>query len=123
MYVCMYVCICVVICTTVVPCLSNGLGKNNKLCPCLSYFPSFLRHLEKLAFFKNGGTNLTPKQSNRMLLVNVSKVQQLSSNFSKSTAVSSRGMQDHFGEKSTNWLANWLSELSTSFPISSGQAQ
>ena len=35
-------------------------------------------------------------------------------------------MQDHFGAKSDNWLAgwltNWLSELSTSFPISSGQA-
>ena len=34
---------------------------------------------------------------------------------------SSQGMQDHSGAKSANWLANYLSELSTSFPISSDQ--
>ena len=33
-------------------------------------------------------------------------------------AVLSQGMQDHLGAKSANWLA----ELSTSFPISSSQA-
>ena len=38
-------------------------------------------------------------------------------------AVSSQGMQNHFGAKSANWLAGWLASftgLSTSFPISSG---
>ena len=34
-----------------------------KLCPCLSYFPGSFGHFEGLAFFLNGGTNLTPKQS------------------------------------------------------------
>ena len=40
-------------------------------------------HFESFAFFENGGTNLTPKQSNTMLLVNFLKVQQLSHYFSK----------------------------------------
>ena len=36
-----------------------------KLCPCLSHFSGFFGHFESLAFFfQNGGTNLTPKQSN-----------------------------------------------------------
>ena len=54
-----------------------------KLCLCLSYFPSFFGHFERLAFFENGGTNLTPKQSNRMFLVNFLKVQQLRVTFCK----------------------------------------
>ena len=36
-------------------------------------------------------------------------------------AVSSQGMQDHLGAKSADWLANWLAELSISFPISPSQ--
>ena len=66
------------ICTSVVPGLSSGLAKNNKiiLCPCLSYFPGLFAHFESLAFFKNGRTNLTPGQSNRIFLVNFSKVLQ-----------------------------------------------
>ena len=61
------------ICISVIPCLSCGLAKNDKLCPCLSYFPGFFGHFESLAFFKNGWTNLTPKQSNMIkhdILVN-----------------------------------------------------
>ena len=68
------------ICTSVIPCLSCDLGKNNKI---MSYFPGFFGHFESLAFFESGRTNLTPKHSNRMFLVNFSKVQQLSENFSK----------------------------------------
>ena len=34
----------------------------------------------------------------------------------------SQGMQDYFGAKSANWLA-WLSELPTSFPVSSTRYQ
>ena len=51
--------------------------------PCLSYFLDFFGHFGSLAFFENRGTKLPPKQSDRMFLVNFSKVQQLSNNFLK----------------------------------------
>ena len=41
-------------------------------------------HFESLVFFfENGGTNLIPKQSVKMFLVNFPEIQQLSNNFSK----------------------------------------
>ena len=46
-------------------------------------FCGFFGHFESLAFSENKGTKLTPKQSDGMFSVNLSKVQQLSSNFSK----------------------------------------
>ena len=50
--------------STVIPCLSNGLAKNNKI---MSMFVLFSRHflaiLKVLLFYEIGGTNLTPKQS------------------------------------------------------------
>ena len=76
------------ICTSVVPCLSSGLAKCNKI---MSYFSSFFRHFGIFSFFENGrgggGTNLTQKQPNGVFLVNFSKVQQLSNNFSKNAAI------------------------------------
>ena len=54
------------ICTSVVPCLSSGLAKITKLCPCLSNFPGFFAVFKVWLFFENGETNLTPKQSSRM---------------------------------------------------------
>ena len=50
---------------SVIPCLSSGLAKNNKI---MSRFVLFSRHF--LAVLKvwlslNGGTNVTPKQSNK----------------------------------------------------------
>ena len=51
-------------CISVIPCLSSGLAKITKLCPCLCYFPGFF---ENLALVENGGTNLTSKQSNRII--------------------------------------------------------
>ena len=39
--------------------------------------------MESLAFFENRGIKLAQKQSDRMFLVNFSKVQQLSNNFVK----------------------------------------
>ena len=53
------------ICTNVIPCLSSGLAKNDKIMSMFVLFPGFFGHFESLAFFfENGGTNLTPKQSN-----------------------------------------------------------
>ena len=43
------------ICTSLIPCLSIGLVKNKKLCPCLSYFPGFFGHFVSLSFFENLG--------------------------------------------------------------------
>ena len=54
------------ICTSVVPCLSSGLAKNNKIMSKFVLFPAFLAILKVWLFFENGGTNLTPKQSNEM---------------------------------------------------------
>ena len=66
-----------------------------KLCPSLTCSPGFFGHFESLAFFENGGrgTNLTPKQSNRMLLVNFSKVQHLSNNHFKNCGYFYRKMR------------------------------
>ena len=52
------------ICTNV---CSVAWLKITKLCPCLSYFLGFFSHFERLAFFENGGTNFTPKESKRLL--------------------------------------------------------
>ena len=57
------------ICIGVIPCLSNGLAKNNKI---MSMFVLFFRRFwpfREFGFFSKmreggGGTNLTPKQSN-----------------------------------------------------------
>ena len=55
---------------------------DNKIVSILSYFPNFFGLFESLALLKNGRTNLTLKQSNRIFLVNFSKVQK-SNNFLK----------------------------------------
>ena len=49
------------ICTSVVPCLSTGLAKNDKIMSMFVLFSRLFGHFESLAFFENGGTNLTPK--------------------------------------------------------------
>ena len=49
------------ICTSVIPCLSSGLAKNDKV---FVLFPGFLAILKVWRFFQKYGTNLTPKQSN-----------------------------------------------------------
>ena len=76
------------ICTNVIPCLSSGLAKNNKIMPMFVPFSLlFLGHFESLVLFSRMGTNLTPKQSispffSQVFLVNFSKVQGLTNNFS-----------------------------------------
>ena len=68
------------ICTSVVPCLSSGLAKNNKIMSMFVPVSRIFGHFESLAFFFKNYT----RQSNRtVFLVNLSKVQQLSNNFSK----------------------------------------
>ena len=52
------------ICTSVIPCLSSGLAKNDKIMSVFVLFPGFFGHFESLAFFEDRGTNLTPKKSN-----------------------------------------------------------
>ena len=58
--------------TSVVPCLSSGFTKINKIISMFVLFSlGFFALFESLAFFsKNGGTNLTQRQSNRMFVVN-----------------------------------------------------
>ena len=65
------------ICTGVIPCLSSGLAKNKLIKSMFVLFPGFVG-FESFAFPKIGEgvleANLAPKQSNRMFLVNFSKV-------------------------------------------------
>ena len=53
------------ICTSVVPCLSSGLAKNNKIMPKFVLFPGFFGHFESLAFFENGGKTLHQRSQTR----------------------------------------------------------
>ena len=41
--------------TSVVPCLSSGLAKNNKIMPKFALFPGFFGHFESLASFRKWG--------------------------------------------------------------------
>ena len=75
------------ICTSVIPWLSSGFAKNDKIISMFVLVSWLFVHFENLAFFENGGTNLTSKQSNRMFLVSFSKVQ-LSKNFLKNCSYS-----------------------------------
>ena len=50
------------ICTNVVPCLSSGLAKNNKMMSMFVLFSRLFAILKVWLSFESGGTNLTPKQ-------------------------------------------------------------
>ena len=52
------------ICTNVIPCLSTGLDKNDKIMSIFVLFFQLFGHFESLAFFGTGVTNIPPKQSN-----------------------------------------------------------
>ena len=55
-----------------IPCLSSGFAKNNKIMSMFALFSRLFDDFETLAFFsKMRG----PKQSNRIVLVNLSKLQ------------------------------------------------
>ena len=52
------------ICNSVIPCLSNGLAKNDKIRSMFVLFSQlFWPFLRFGFFFENGRTHLTPKQS------------------------------------------------------------
>ena len=51
------------ICTSLIPCLSSGLAKNDKIMSMFVLFLGLFGHFESLAFCGNRGTNLTSKQS------------------------------------------------------------
>ena len=55
------------ICIGVIPCLSSGMAKNDKIMSMLVLFPNVFGHFESLTFFENRGTNLTIKHD---ILVN-----------------------------------------------------
>ena len=57
-----------------IPCLSTGLSRKTKI--MLVLFSRLFGYFESLAFFEYAETKLTAKQSDRMFLVNFSKVQQ-----------------------------------------------
>ena len=44
------------ICTSVIPCLSTGLAKNDKIMSMLVLFSRLFGHFASLAFFENGKT-------------------------------------------------------------------
>ena len=75
------------ICTNVVPCLSTGLAKNDKIMSIFVLFSRLFGHFESLAFFENGGTNLTPKQSNMIFWSNFERYNNKVAIFQKSPAI------------------------------------
>ena len=54
------------ICTSVVPCLSSGLAKNNKIMSMFVQLSQIFSVFKVWLFFENEETNLTPKQSSGM---------------------------------------------------------
>ena len=68
------------ICISVMRCLSNGLAKSNKIMSMFVLFYRLFGHFESSGLFFRKPYNKEVKQ---MFLVNFSKVQQLSNNFSK----------------------------------------
>ena len=75
------------ICTSVVPCLSTGLAKNDKIISMFVLFSRLFGHFESLAFLENGGTNLTPKQSNMIFRSNFERYNNKVAIFQKSPAI------------------------------------
>ena len=50
------------ICTNVVPCLSSGLAKNNKMMSMFVLFSRLFCHFESLAFFESEGDKPHPSR-------------------------------------------------------------
>ena len=76
------------ICTSVVPCLSTGLAKNDKIMSMFVLFSRLFWPFWKFGFFfENGGTNLTPKQSNMIFWSNFERYNNKVAIFQKSPAI------------------------------------
>ena len=65
------------ICTRVVPFLSSGLAKNNKLMSIFVLFSRLFGHFESLAFFSKMGNKPYTKPVKHDVLVNFSKIKQV----------------------------------------------
>ena len=73
------------ICTSVIPCLSSGLAKNNKI--MFMFVLWLFGHFESLAFLRKWGDRSYTKVIKQHILLNFSKVRQLSNNVSKSAVI------------------------------------
>ena len=72
-----------VICTSVIPCLSSGLVKNDKMMSMFVLVSQIFGHFQSLAFSRKWGDKPYTRVVEQDVLVNLSKVQQLSNNVSK----------------------------------------
>ena len=75
------------ICPIKIPCLSTGLAKNDKIMSMFVLFSRLFGHLKVWLFFENGGTNLTPKQSNMVFWSNFERYNNKVAIFQKSPAI------------------------------------
>ena len=76
------------ICTSVVPCLSTGLAKNDKIMSMFVLFSRLFGHFASLAFFsKMGRQTFTPKQSNMIFWSNFERYNNKVAIFQKSPAI------------------------------------
>ena len=64
------------ICTSVIPCLSTGLAKNDKIMSMFAYISGFFGHFERLAFFAKWGDKPYTKAVRHDIFVNFLKIQQ-----------------------------------------------
>ena len=58
------------ICSSVIPCLSNGLAKNDKIMSMFVLFSRLFGHFEGLAFFRKWGDKPYTKTVKYNILVN-----------------------------------------------------
>ena len=68
---------------SVIPCLSGGLARNNKIISMFVLFSCLFGQFEILAFLSKMGHKPYTKAVKQDVLVNFSKIQQLSNRFSK----------------------------------------
>ena len=71
------------ICTSVIPCLSTGLAKNNKIMSMFVLFSWLLGHFENLACFRKLGDKPYTKAVKWDVFSQFSKVRILNNNFLK----------------------------------------
>ena len=71
------------ICTSVMPCLSSGLAKNNKIMSMFVLFSLLFSHFESLAFFESGGDKPYTKAVKQDIFSQFFKGSTICNNYSK----------------------------------------